>query len=243
MDKIKMIILLTLLIFGSVAAQDVTRCITGDCHTGYAYATLVDANNKEIGYQVGFYDNGLLHGIANQTSDFGKYWGTYKNGLKEGFFSYESEGNMYAFGMFVNDKKEGMHVIRNKTGYDFRDYINDKHVSNSPLPTTGLSPCVMGNCQNGKGVKVNGSDAVYSNWKNGNLHGMTMQFLMSEKKIVFSEFSGGIVNGLQMIWYFDGSKEIMQMQNGARNGQYLKKNQNNTHEATICKDGQPIMSF
>lgn len=242
MGKLKLILALAVLSTFAVPAQQSMQCVKGDCQNGYGFATISEGN-KEIGYQVGFYENQHLHGVANQTGDFGKYWGTFKNGKKNGFFSYESEGNMYAFGMYVDGKREGLHVIRNKTGYEFRDYQNDVHVSNSPLVTIGVSPCVMGNCENGKGVKVNGNDAVYSNWKNGNMHGMTMQFLMSGKKIIFSEFSEGIVDGIQMIWHFDGSREIMQMQKGALNGQYLKKNQNNTHEATIYKDGQPTTSF
>lgn len=242
MGKFRLILALAVLSTFATSAQQSIKCVKGDCQNGYGFATISEGN-KEIGYQVGFYENQLLQGVANQTGDFGKYWGTFKNGKKEGFFSYETEGNMYAFGMYVDGKREGLHVVRNKSGYEFRDYQSDKHVSNSPLVTTGVSPCVMGNCENGKGVKVNGNDAVYSNWKNGNMHGMTMQFLMSEKKIIFSEFSEGIVDGLQMIWHFDGSKEIMQMQNGTLNGQYLKKNQNNTHEATIYKDGQPTTSF
>jgi len=227
--------------FASTAQQSI-QCVKGDCQNGYGFATLLDGN-KEIGYQVGFHENQLLSGIGNQTGNFGNYWGTFKNGKKNGLFSYESEGNMYAFGLFVDGKREELHVIRNKAGYEYKDYQNDKHVSNGPLVTTGTMPCVMGNCENGKGVKVNGNDAIYSNWKNGNMHGMTMQFLMSERKIIFSEFSEGIVDGLQMIWHFDGSREIMQMQNGTINGQYLKKNQNNTHEAAIYRDGQPTTSF
>ncbi len=242
MGKFRLILAFVALSTFVSTAQQSIQCVKGDCQNGYGFATLSEGN-KEIGYQVGFHENQLLQGIGNQTGDFGKYWGKFKNGKKEGFFSYESEGNMYAFGMYVDGKREGLHVIRNKTGYEFRDYQNDKHVSNSPLVTTGITPCVMGNCENGKGVKVNGNDAVYSNWKNGNMHGMTMQFLMSEKKIIFSEFAEGIVDGLQMIWHFDGSREIMQMQNGAINGQYLKKNQNNTHEAAIYRGGQPTTSF
>lgn len=242
MGKLKLILTFVALSIFAVNAQKSSKCIKGDCQNGYGFATLSDGN-KEIGYQVGFHENQLLHGIANETGDHGKYWGVFKNGKKEGFFSYESEGNMYAFGLFVNGKREGLHVIRNKAGYEFRDYQNDKHISNSPLVTTGISPCVMGNCENGNGVKVNGNDAVYSNWKNGQKNGMTMEFLMSENKIIFSEFSEGTVNGIQMIWHFDGSKEIMQMQNGSISGQYLKKNQNNTHEAAMYKDGQLTTSL
>jgi len=242
MGKFRLILAFVALSTFVSTAQQSIQCVKGDCQNGYGFATLSEGN-KEIGYQVGFHENQLLQGIGNQTGDFGKYWGKFKNGKKEGFFSYESEGNMYAFGMYVDGKREGLHVIRNKMGYEFRDYQNDKHVSNSPLVTTGITPCVMGNCENGKGVKVNGNDAVYSNWKNGQKNGMTMEFLMLEKKIIFSEFAEGIVDGLQMIWHFDGSKEIMQMQNGTINGQYLKKNQNNTHEAAIYRDGQPTTSF
>ena len=242
MGKLKFILALAVLSTFAATAQQSIHCVKGDCQNGYGFSTIFNGN-QEIGYQVGFHENGLLHGIANQTGNFGKYWGTFNNGKKEGFFSYESEGNMYAFGMYVDGKREGLHVIRNNAGYDFRDYKNDKYVSNSPLPTTGLSPCIMGNCENGNGVMVNGNDAIYSNWKNGKKNGMTMEFLVSEKKIVFSEFSEGIVDGIQMIWHFDGSKEIMQVQNGTKNGQYLKKNNNNTHEAAIYKDGQLITSL
>lgn len=242
MGKFSLILAFITLSTFAASAQQSVKCVKGDCQNGYGFGTLSESN-KEIGYQVGFHENQLLHGIGNQTGDFGKYWGKFKNGKKEGFFSYESEGNMYAFGLFVDGKREGLHVIRNKAGYDFRDYQNDKHVSNSPLVTTGISPCVMGNCDNGNGVKVNGNDAVYSTWKNGQKNGMTMEFLMSENKIIFSEYREGTMDGLQMIWHFDGSKEIMQMQNGVISGQYLKKNQNNTHVAAIYKDGELTTSL
>jgi hypothetical protein len=242
MGKFRFILAIMALSTLTAYAQQNIKCVKGNCLNGYGLATLSN-NTNEIGYQVGFHENQLLNGIGNQTGDFGKYWGTFNNGVKHGFFSYESEGNMYAFGMYVDGKREGLHVIRNKSGYEFRDYQNDKHMSNSPLPTTGLSPCVMGNCENGNGVKVDGNDAVFSNWKDGNMHGLTMQFLMSEKKIIFSEFTDGIVDGVQMIWHFDGTKEILQMQNGTINGQYLKKNQNNTHEAAIYKNGQMTTSL
>lgn len=242
MGKLKLILAFVALSTFAASAQQSIKCVKGDCQNGYGFATL-SQGDKEIGYQVGFHENQLLQGLGNQTGDFGKYWGKFKNGKKEGFFSYESEGNMYAFGLFVDGKREGLHVIRNKAGYDFRDYQNDKHVSNSPLVTTGVSPCVMGNCENGNGVKVNGNDAVYSNWKNGQKNGMTMEFLMSANKIIFAEYREGTMDGLQMIWHFDGSKEIMQMQNGAISGHYLKKNQNNTHEAAIYKDGHLTTSL
>ncbi|MBO0353389.1 hypothetical protein J0656_05110 [Muricauda ruestringensis] len=242
MGKFRLTLALAVLSTLATFAQQSIKCVKGDCQNGYGFATLSEGN-KEIGYQVGFHENQLLQGIGNQTGEFGRYWGMFKNGKKEGFFSYESEGNMYAFGGFVDGKREGLHVIRNKAGYEFRDYQNGRHISNSPLVTTGVSPCVMGNCENGKGVKVYDNDAVYSNWKNGQKNGMTMEFLMSEKKIIFSEFVEGIVDGLQMIWHFDGSKEIMQMQNGAISGQYLKRNQNNTHEAAMYKYGQLTTSL
>lgn len=225
----------------TVSAQQSVKCVKGDCQDGYGFATL-SQDNREIGYQAGFHENQLLHGIGNQTGDFGKFWGTFKNGKKEGFFSYESEGNMYAFGRYVDGKREGLHVIRNKAGYGFKDYQNDRHISNSPLPVTGRSPCVMGNCENGNGVKVNGNDAVYSHWKNGKMNGMTMEFLMSENRIVFAEYVEGTVNGLQMIWHFDGGREIAQIQQGTLNGQYLKKDRENAHTATLYKDGRPITS-
>ena len=243
MGKFQLLIAFLMTVHLTVSAQENTKCIKGDCQTGYALASLLDGNGNDYGYQVGFYENGTLNGLGNQTGTFGKFWGKYEKGKKNGFFSYESEGNMYAFGLFINDKKEGLHVVRSKAGYEFKDYKENVHISNSPLVSTGMAPCVMGNCENGKGVKVDGNDAVYSNWKNGKMNGMTMQFLMSGNKIIFLEFSEGIVNGIQMIWHFDGGREIMQMQNVTISGQYLKKNQNNTNEAAMYKDGQLTTSL
>ncbi|MGW8123613.1 hypothetical protein ACV07N_13225 [Roseivirga echinicomitans] len=227
----------------SLWAQESTECIKGDCQNGYSFASLLGADGQYYGYQVGFYENGQLNGIANQTGNFGKFWGTFKNGKKHGFFSYESEGNLYAFGQFVEEKREGLHVVRTNAGYEFKDYKNNEHVTNSPLPSTGASPCVMGSCDNGKGVSINGDDAVYSTWKNGKMDGMTMQFLISESKIIFAEYNEGILNGLQMIWNFDETREIMRMKDGKKDGFYLKRKADNKHEGAIYKDGILVESF
>lgn len=224
-------------------AQNSTECVKGDCQNGYSFAKLLGADGKDYGYQVGFYENGQLNGIANQTGDFGKFWGTFKDGKRHGFFSYESDGNLYAFGQYIEGKKEGLHVVRTKAGYEFKDYKNDVHVSNSPLPTTGTAPCVMGNCANGKGVSINGNDAVYSTWKNGKMDGMTMQFLVSESKIIFAEYTEGIANGVQMTWYFDKTAEIAQMKNGVKHGNFLKRTTENQHEAATYTDGTLVKSF
>ena len=240
----KLQLLLVLISFFSFSAfgQSI-KCVKGDCENGYGFATMHDASGQEYGYQVGFYKDGKLNGMANQTGTFGKFWGTFKDGKRHGFFSYESEGNLYAFGQFVDGKKEGLHVIRTQQGYDYKDYKNDAHVSNSPLASTGTAPCVLGNCDDGRGVKVNGNDAVYSSWKSGEMNGMTMQFLPSQSKIIFSEYTEGILNGSHMIWHFDKSAEIMQMKDGQKEGEYLKRKTDSTHEAAIYKAGVLSTSF
>lgn len=243
MKRLQLIFIWLVLLHLGLSAQQSIKCVKGDCKNGYSFATMLDASGNDYGYQVGFFENSKLNGIANQTGTFGKFWGSYINGVKNGFFSYETDGNLYAFGQFINGKKEGLHVIRNKAGYQFWDYKNDAHVSNSPLPTTGTSPCVMGNCENGKGVSIKGNDAVYSSWKNGKMDGMTMQFLMSESKIVFAEFTEGVLNGTLMVWYFDKTAEIMQMKNGQRHGQYLKREADNTHIAATYEEGVLVKSF
>ncbi|WP_323756357.1 hypothetical protein [Roseivirga sp.] len=235
--------LIILFLYLNVFAQNSTECVKGNCQNGYSFAKLLGADGKDYGYQVGFYENGQLNGIGNQTGNFGKFWGTFKDDKMHGFFSYESEGNLYAFGQFVEGKKEGLHVVRTNAGYDFKDYKNDVHVSNSPLPATGTAPCVMGNCDNGKGVSINGDDAVYSTWKNGKMDGMTMQFLMSESKIIFAEYSEGVANGVQMTKYFDNSAEIVQMKYGLKHGNFLKRNTDNKHEAATYTDGAQLKSF
>jgi len=235
--------LIILFLHLNVFAQNSTECVKGNCQNGYSFAKLLGADGKDYGYQVGFYENGKLNGIGNQTGNFGKFWGTFKDGKMHGFFSYESEGNLYAFGQYIEGKKEGLHVVRTNAGYDFKDYKNDVHVSNSPLPSTATSPCVLGNCANGKGVTINGDDAVFSTWKNGKMDGMTMQFLMSESKIIFAEYEEGVLNGLQMTKYFDNSAEIVQMKNGLKHGNFLKRNTSNKHEAATYKEGVLVTSF
>lgn len=243
MKTLQIILILTILPGFSTLAQESTKCVKGDCQNGYSFASLHNAEGEEYGYQVGFYQNEKLNGIANQTGTFGKFWGIFKDGKRHGFFSYESDGNLYAFGQFVDGKKEGLHVVRTKQGYDFKDYKNDMHVSNSPLPSTGTAPCVLGNCDNGAGVKINGNDAVYSSWKGGKMNGMTMEFLPSQSKIIFSEYTEGTLNGLHMIWHFDKSVEIMQMKDGQKEGEFLKRKTDNTHEAAIYKAGVLSTSF
>ncbi|RKQ43311.1 hypothetical protein BXY85_3930 [Roseivirga pacifica] len=242
MRKLQLLLVL-ISFFGFSAFGQSIKCVKGNCENGYGFATMHDASGQEYGYQVGFYKEGKLNGVANQTGTFGKFWGTFKDGKRHGFFSYESDGILYAFGQFVDGKKEGLHVIRTQQGYDYKDYKNDAHVSNSPLASTATAPCVLGNCNDGRGVKINGNDAVYSSWKGGMMNGMTMQFLPSQSKIIFSEYKEGMLNGLHMIWHFDKSAEIMQMKDGQKDGKYLKRKTDSTHEAAIYKAGVLTTSF
>ena len=82
MGKFRLTLALAVLSTLATFAQQSIKCVKGDCQNGYGFAILSEGN-KEIGYQVGFHENQLLQGIGNQTGEFGRYWGMFKNGKKE----------------------------------------------------------------------------------------------------------------------------------------------------------------
>ncbi len=217
-----------LIALGTLNAQT-RECIKGDCMNSNSFVSLKDASGKSTGYEVGFFKDGKLHGLGNQTGVDGKFWGTYENGRKNGLFRYSYGDILYALGHYIDDKKVGMHIVRTNTEYKYPNYDYDP-LRYDIIPVNPGGPCVQGDCENGLGVKIIGNDAILGFWTDGKSTGMTIIYSDTEKRILMGTMELGKWDGVVCIANFDNSDEIYTAVMGKKQGNYFLRNSKNKHE-------------
>jgi hypothetical protein len=211
----------------AVSAQS-RECIKGDCMNSNSFVSLSDATGKNIGYEAGFFKEGKLHGLGNQTGVDGKFWGTYENGKKNGLFRYSYGDILYALGHYIDDKKVGMHIVRTNTEYKYPNYDYNP-LRYDIIPVNPGGPCVQGDCENGMGVKIIGNDAILGFWNDGLSTGMTIIYSETEQRIVMGTMELGKWDGVVCIANFDNTDEIYLAAMSKKNGDYIKRLANGQH--------------
>ncbi|MGB5983016.1 MAG: hypothetical protein WBG46_12805 [Nonlabens sp.] len=239
----KFVVLLFSLFLVNCSFSQNRECFRGDCKDFIGFASLTDGNGKSTGYEVGFYKNGLLHGLGNRTGKDGKFWGNYKNGKKNGLFRYVTDGNIYALGNFVDDKMVGMHIVRTKNGYEYPNYDKGSPPMLNFFPANPSSTCPYGDCENGYGIKIIADDAISGYWKDGKSEGMTIIFSASEERVLFGSMKDGKWDGVVSVMNFDNTDEIYVVENGVMNGNYLTRTKNNKHDFKTYENGREVKKY
>jgi hypothetical protein len=224
----KNLILTTAILLTCLATAQSRKCIKGDCLNTNSFVSLSDASGQNIGYEAGFFKDGKLHGLGNQTGVNGKFWGTYENGKKNGLFRYSYGDILYALGHFIDDKKVGIHIVRTNTEYKYPNY-DYSPLRYEVMPVNPGGACAQGDCENGMGVKILGEDAISGFWKDGKSTGMTIIYSASQQKILMGTMENGLWDGVVCVANFDGTDEIYITQMNKKEGNYLKRLKNGQH--------------
>lgn len=230
-----------------LAAFAFTLCVThagaqciGDCSNGYG--TLVAGKTNTTG----FFRNGKLNGPGDVYGD-DLYSGQWKDGKKEGLVVYrEKDDENVGYGMFVNDLKQGLHIIPFGDGsiiaetFD-KGVMKERHTT----PKTGNADCPYGNCQNGIGVKLehlsDGNSILYTGkFVNGVLEGPGYVLFSGSPNRIYGTYKAGITHGFMVTLYETGGVALVEMQDGKKQGRLINIFPDGKSETYFFENDVPV---
>lgn len=245
--EILLTVIISIITSISLVAQD---CTTGDCKEDYGFYS-----NPEKGLYHGFYKSGNYNGIGyNQTVQGTYYFSEFKDGKPNGYTVYNETGNTTG-GMFVNGVKEGVHiefpVIPNTVKRIAITYEKGKELNRETLTAAkpGANPCIAGDCENGFGIKFDGSMLVSAVWEFGDMvHGQVVNVREGVEKI----FMAPDMENAQANYFMyenvpvqEGKLEVASMYKaGQPDGQYIVLNlAAGQMGAAIMKEGETVKKY
>jgi hypothetical protein len=166
---------------------------TGDCQNGKGKNVDKDGNSFE-----GNWINGKLNGPGVMALPNGiKYVGEFKDDAMHGYgVVYLANGNVAQAGIFENNK---LNTTLSESA------VNDALQKNKNESTSTASNGCTGDCQNGKGKKVDADGNTFEGtWKNGELDGKGVMAMPNGVKYV-GEFKNGAMHGYGAVYTASGT--------------------------------------
>ncbi len=225
-------------------------CENGDCQNSYGML-----NNEGVEFYHGFFKDGKYHGVGYLQNKTGAYYmSEFNNGKVNGYTVYNDTGILTG-GVFKDGVKDGIHIefhsIPNTIKRTAITYENGKEVSRETIIGDFKSPdlCKAGDCENGFGIKFDGSMLVTAIWEFGDMkHGQLVNVREGvEKMMMIPSMDNMQAKYLvyENVPVEQGKLEVASMYNEGKNdGEYIVVNiAMGQMGAALFKDGERVKKF